>query len=82
MAGSFHRGFPPASTDSSALALRRRLQDTHGLWVDPYTADYLVEASGTTGAGEVEFIAADARTGRSAFRTLPASALRAAGAAL
>ncbi len=82
MSGSIHRGFPPASTDGPAVELRQRLLNAHRLWVDPYTADYLVQASGAAGAGEVEFIAADARTGRSAFRTLPASALRASNTSL
>lgn len=58
----------------SADSLRRLLASRHGLWVDPFTAQYIAQCL-AGGVEEVEFIAADARSGRSAFHALPASAL-------
>ena len=52
-----------------AEELRRHLQGNMGLWVDPQTAAYMTRAV-SRGVADVEFIAADARTGRSAFRTM------------
>ena len=66
----------PAAIDPPAEDLRQRLAARHGLWVDPFTAEYLARAV-KRGVLIVDFIAADARTGRSAFHALPLAALRA-----
>ncbi len=66
---------PAGEAFVDSQALRRQLRRELGLWVDPFTAQYLGRAL-SRGVSQIEFIAADAHTGRSAFRTLPASALR------
>ena len=58
----------PADNSSSPEALRQRLLWRERLWVDPRTAEFLVRAA-ARGDGEISFIAACARTGRSAFYT-------------
>ena len=55
--------------------LRRHLQANLGLWIDPRTAEYLARCL-ERGESEIEFIAADARSGRSAFYVRPAGVLR------
>lgn len=64
-----------AAAMSAPRDLRQRLMSEHCLWIDPFTAAYLQRAAGRE-AAEVQFIAACARTGRSAFHVLPAAALR------
>ena len=69
-----------AADDSAASAVAgesvaRRLRTAHGLWIDPFTAEYIARSL-DRGVERIEFIAADARTGRSAFRTLPQQAMR------
>lgn len=61
--------------DPPAHQFRQRLQAGFGLWVDPFTADYMLRALGQ-GSAQVQFIAADSRSGRSAFHVMPAQALR------
>lgn len=55
--------------------LHRRLQIDLGLWVDPFTLAYISRAVARD-EGDIEFIAADARSGRSAFHVMPSQALR------
>jgi len=66
---------PPAAETAPPGVIAQHLQSRHGLWVDPFTAAYIAR-SVERGAAQVEFIAADARTGRSAFRTLPGGDLK------
>ena len=66
---------PPAPEMAPPVEVARHLQSRHGLWVDPFTAEYIARCV-NRGVAAVEFIAADARTGRSAFRTMPGSDLK------
>ena len=66
---------PFDSAISAAEELRGRLQQRLGLWIDPFTAQYLLRAM-DRGEETIEFIAADARSGRSAFHVLPAVKLK------
>ena len=56
-------------------AVCRHLLATRGLWLDAHSgASVARRARAVAGADErVEFVASDARTGRCAFRALPAS---------
>ena len=57
--------------------LHKKVQDRLGLWIDPFTAAYVLRAL-ARGEQEIEFIAADARSGRSAFHVVAAEKLRSA----
>jgi hypothetical protein len=65
----------PAAEAAAPGGIASRLQSRHGLWVDPFTARYIARCV-DRGVAQVEFIAADARTGRSAFWTMPGGDLR------
>lgn len=66
---------PAPPTPPAAPGLHRRLQIDLGLWVDPFTLAYISRAVARD-EGDIEFIAADARSGRSAFHVMPSQALR------
>ena len=62
-------------TTRAGEELGARLAARLGLWVDRFTAEYVCRAI-ERGEETIEFIASDARSGRSAFHVLPAAKLK------